>query len=260
MGRFTKLIKESNNKTNLATHPLFNADESKKKNYFQALVFVCVEDENFSDEEKEYLKISLVAMGLDVALFDEFEKFTQEPEEDELLELIERLKEFSDDEKFSFLVDVCVVAFKDGDFDDSEMELFEEYLEMLDMKEHKSTILYLSLIVNNKYINGVIIFYLADKERFNKFKYLFDLLKIDIEKELEKIIVNDDSEIIPYEIYAKYEDSEIQYCMKLQLKKDHFFSFTPVEKDLGEHTLVGIDEGILANIIDASSELAIKSR
>ena len=189
MGRFTKLLKEGNNKTNLATHPLFNADESKKKDYFQSLVFVCVEDENFSDEEKEYLKVSLTAMGLDESLFDEFEKFTQNSDEDELLELVKRLKEFSEDEKLSFMVDVCVVAFKDGDFDESEMELFEEYLEMLEMKEHRQTILYLAQILNEKDIDGAISFYTGQKEIFEKFRYMFELLKIDVAKEMKSAYV-----------------------------------------------------------------------
>lgn len=189
MGRFTKLLKESNNKINLATHPLFNADESKKKDYFQALVFVCVEDENFSDDEKEYLKISLIAMGLNESLFDEFEKFTQEPDEDELLALVDRLKEFNKDEKFSFLVDVCVVAFKDGDFDKSEMELFDEYLEILEMRESRQIILYLANIINTKDIDGAISFYTAQKEVFEKFSYMFELLGIDVEKEMKKIFV-----------------------------------------------------------------------
>lgn len=187
MGRFTKLIKENNNKTNLATHPLFNAEDSKKRDYFQSLVFVCVEDDNFSDEEKEYLKVSLVAMGLDEALFDEFEKFTQDSDEDELLALIDRLKEFTEDEKLSFLVDVCVVAFKDGEFDESEMELFEEYLEILEMKDSRQTILYLAKILNEKDIDGAISFSIGQKEIFEKFKYMFELLQIDVEKEMKKI-------------------------------------------------------------------------
>ena len=187
MGIFTKLLKKKKLGDTLTQHPIANLSDDVKKDYLQSLVVLATEDENFSDEEKDYIKMIIQASKLDDSLLDELETFANTPEESELIEFVSRLGDFDNDTKMSLLVDICIVAFKDGDFSSEEMELFDEYLDILGMQEHKQTLLYLADILNSKNIDNAVSFYTGQKEVFEKFKYMFDLLEIDPEEEVQKI-------------------------------------------------------------------------
>jgi len=80
-----------------------------------------------------------------------------------------------------------VIAFKDGEFDEAEQEMFSDYLEMLEITEQKNDIMYLSTALINKDIDLALSFYTAKKEMFEKYDYMFDMMDIDIEKELKAI-------------------------------------------------------------------------
>jgi len=187
MSKFKKAIKKKELESALSKHPLRELDEAIKKDYVKGLVFVAIEDENFSEEEKSYITSLMQNIGVDEALLSEFEAFAKEPSEDEILAFMDRLKAFDEDLKINFLIEVIVISFKDGEFDESEQEMFNDYVEMLELEDAKDDIMYIALALVNKDIDLALALYTAKKEFFLKYDYMFDMLHIDIEKELQKV-------------------------------------------------------------------------
>jgi uncharacterized tellurite resistance protein B-like protein len=184
MSRFKKAIKLKQLESTLSEHPLRELDEQVKKDYVKGLVSVALEDENFSQEEKAYILSMMRTIGLDVALLEEFTTFANDCEEEELLEFMDRLKAFDEDIKINFMIEVVVIAFRDGEFDESEKEIFFDYLDMLELKDKKDLIKWTALAVINKDTDLSLSLYTAKKEFFEKYAYMFD---IDIKKELEEL-------------------------------------------------------------------------
>jgi len=54
MSKFKKLIKKKEVEKALSQHPLKELPQEVKNDYIKGLVFIAVEDENFSEEEKLY--------------------------------------------------------------------------------------------------------------------------------------------------------------------------------------------------------------
>jgi uncharacterized tellurite resistance protein B-like protein len=187
MSKFKKAIKKKALASALAKHPLRELDEQVKKDYVKGMVFIAVEDENFSDEEKEYIKSLMQNIGLEESLLDELEAFANEPGEDEIHEFMERIQAFDENIKINFLIEVIVIAFKDGEFDESEQEMFDDYLEMFELTQKKDIIMYMALALVDKDIDLALSLYIADKEFFNRYDYMFDMVDIDIEKELNNV-------------------------------------------------------------------------
>jgi uncharacterized tellurite resistance protein B-like protein len=187
MSRFKKAVKKKELESALSKHPLKELESQVKNDYIKGLVFIATEDENFHEDERSYITALMTNIGLDTALLEEFETFASSCEEDELLSFMDRLKEFDEDIKLNFLIEVIVISFKDGEFDDSEQEMFDDYLDMLELTERKDDIMYMALALVNKDIDLALSLYTAKKEFFNKFDYMFDMLDIDIEKELNSL-------------------------------------------------------------------------
>jgi uncharacterized tellurite resistance protein B-like protein len=187
MSKFKKAIKKKELESALAKHPLRELSEDVKKDYVKGLVFVAIEDENFSSEEKEYIVSLMKNIGVDETFLDEFEAFAKEPGEDEIMEFMDRLKAFDEDIKVNFLIEVIVISFKDGEFDESEQEMFNDYIEMLELEDKKADIEYIAMALVNKDVDLALSLYTAKKEFFNKYDYMFDMLDIDIEKELKEL-------------------------------------------------------------------------
>jgi len=187
VSKFKKAIKKKELDSALTKHPLRELDEAVKKDYVKGLVFIAIEDENFSEEEKAYITSLMSNIGVDEALLSEFETFANEPDEDELLAFMDRIKAFDEDLKVNFLIEVILLAFKDGDFDDAEKEMFNDYVEMLELEEKKDDIMHLATALENKDIDLALAIYTAKKEFFMKYDYMFDMIYIDIEKELKDV-------------------------------------------------------------------------
>jgi len=187
MSKFKKAIKKKELESALAKHPLRELSEDVKKDYVKGLVFVAIEDENFSSEEGEYIVSLMKNIGVDERLLDEFEAFAKEPGEDEIMEFMDKLKAFDEDIKVNFLIEVIVISFKDGEFDESEQEMFNDYIEILELEDKKADIEYIAMALVNKDVDLALSLYTAKKEFFNKYDYMFDMLDIDIEKELNNL-------------------------------------------------------------------------
>lgn len=187
MSRFKQVIKKKELESALSKHPLREIDEQVKSDYVKGLVFVATEDGNFHEEEKNYVVSLMKNIGLDENLLEEFEAFSSGCQEEELLAFMDRLKGFQEDIKLNFLIEVVVIAFRDGEFDEKEQGMFDDYLEMLGLANQKDDIMYMALALVNKDIDLALSLYTAKKEFFNKFDYMFDMLDIDIEKELHSV-------------------------------------------------------------------------
>lgn len=187
MSKFKKAIKQKELESALTKHPLRELDENVKKDYVKGLVFIAVEDENFSEDEKSYITSLMSNIGVDEALLSEFETFANEPDEDELLAFMDRIKAFDEDLKVNFLIEVVLLAFKDGDFDEAEKEMFNDYIEMLEFEDKKDDIIYIATALENKDIDLALAIYTAKKEFFEKYDYMFKIIYIDIEKELKDV-------------------------------------------------------------------------
>ncbi|MDF1875214.1 TerB family tellurite resistance protein [Sulfurimonas sp. SAG-AH-194-I05] len=187
MSRFKKAIKKKELETALSKHPLRELSEDVKSDYVKGLVFLATEDENFNEDEKSYITSLMSNIGLDASLLAEFETFASECEEEELLAFMDRLKAFDEDIKVNFLIEVIVVSFKDGEFDESEQAMFDDYLEMLEVADKKDDIMYISLALVNKDIDLALAMYTAKKDFFNKYDYMFDMIGVDVEKELNDV-------------------------------------------------------------------------
>jgi len=187
MSKFKKAIKKKKLESAFSSHPLKELEEDVKNDYVKGLVFIAVEDENFSEDEKSYVTSLMSYIGVDETLLSEFETFANEPDEDELLEFMDRIKAFDNELKISFLIETILVAFKDGDFDDAEKEMFNEYVEMLELEEKKDDIMHIATALANKDIDLALAIYTAKKEFFEKYNYMFEMIDVDIEKELKEV-------------------------------------------------------------------------
>ena len=187
MSKFKKAIKKKKLESAFSSHPLKELEEDVKNDYIKGLVFIAVEDENFSEDEKSYVTSLMSYIGVDETLLNKFETFANEPDEDELLEFMDRIKAFDEELKISFLIETILVAFKDGDFDDAEKEMFNEYVEMLELEEKKDDIMHIATALANKDIDLALAIYTAKKEFFEKYNYMFEMIDVDIEKELKEV-------------------------------------------------------------------------
>jgi len=126
-------------------------------------------------------------IGVDESLIDEFKAFATDPDEDELMAFMERIKEFDTDVKVNFLIEVILIAFRDGEFDEGEQEMFNDYVDMFELEDTKDDIMYMALALVNKDIDLALSLYTAKKEFFLKYNYMFEMIGVDIEKELKKV-------------------------------------------------------------------------
>ena len=187
MSRFKKAIKKKELESALSKHPLKELDEQVKSDYVKGLVFIATEDENFDEDEKSYITSLMKNIGVDENKLSEYETFASDCEEDELLAFMDRLKAFDEDLKINFMIEVVVIAFKDGEFDEAEQGMFDDYLEMLEITDKKDDIMYLATALTDKNIDLALSFYTAKKEMFEKYDYMFDMLGIDVAKELKEL-------------------------------------------------------------------------
>jgi uncharacterized tellurite resistance protein B-like protein len=222
MSRFKKAIKKKELESALAKHPLRELDEQVKKDYVKGLVFIATEDENFDEDEIAYVVSLMKNIGLDEALLEEFTTFVSDCEEEELLEFMDRLKAFDEDIKINFLIEVVVISFKDGNFDDSEKEMFADYLDMLELKDKEDDIMYMATALVNKDTDLALSIYTAKKEFFLKYDYMFDMIDIDVEKELKTLYSwewvefrLDSGEVEDNNLVASKPVTAKQYCVYL---------------------------------------------
>jgi len=187
MSRFKEIMKNKNIKQALSKHPLVDADEQVKKDYLQGLVFVAFEDENFSEEEKDYLKLLMQHLDVDESMMDVFEAFANDGTGDELTAFTNRLGDFEERLKWAFMIEVRLMALKDGSYDEQEKAIFEDYIAMLSLNEDKATIEHIVHALQTNDMDRALSLYMAKTERIESLDYLFELLEMPLYDEMEKL-------------------------------------------------------------------------
>jgi len=222
MSKFKKVLKKEAVENAFHNHPVKNLESEVQEDYVKGLLFIAVEDETFDDEEKKYITSLMNNLGVDESKLSEFEAFAKDPDEDELIAFMDRLRAFEEDTRINFLIEAVVLAFKDGEFDESEQEMFDDYLEMLELTDKKELILHMAKALVDKNIDLALALYTADKEFFEKFDYLFDIADIDIEKELKDLYSWDwvkfkltDGEVEDNNLVAAKPVTTRQFCVFL---------------------------------------------
>ena len=115
MSKFKKVLKEKAIESALAKHPLRELDQQLKEDCIKGLIFTTVEDKTFSKEEKNHITSLMKKLEIDEAKLEEFESFAQEPDADELVAFMDRIKAFDKDTKINFLIEAVIFAFDDSE-------------------------------------------------------------------------------------------------------------------------------------------------
>jgi len=171
-----------------AKHPLAGAEAQVQQDYIQGLVFVALEDENFSQEEKDYMTQLMQKLDMDTSLLEGFESFASDAEDVAISDFMERLGAFDEGLKMNFMVEVVLLGFKDGDFDASEQAIFDDYGSMLGVdKDTARLVRQLAESIANQDMDMALSLYAAKKDVVEPLKYLFELVDMHIDDELAKL-------------------------------------------------------------------------
>ena len=124
-------IKEKNR---IINHPLAQKDIELKIHYLNGLALMMNVDDEISDSEKDFFLSLMEAFNLEKSVIDNFLDFAKEPENEQMRELMEELVK-SEIIKFSFMIDVFVMANRDGKYSNEEEELVEIFFKNLKFDE-----------------------------------------------------------------------------------------------------------------------------
>jgi uncharacterized tellurite resistance protein B-like protein len=183
-------------------HPCRDLDMEIKVHYLNGLALVAQEDGNFCEKEKEYLSILINSFELDKETLEEYVEFAQNPDEERLIEMMNVFA--TKDIKYNFMIDAMMVAQRDGNFDEAEQAIIEQYFEMFKITEDEAkdlTSLFEMFYVQDG--NGLFR-YFGKQDKYDTFlikkelfQYLVDYYKIDFEYELKE----DEKRILEFELF-----------------------------------------------------------
>ena len=109
-------------------HPCRELDQEVMVHYLNGLALITNEDEIVCEKEREYLEIIINSFGLSEDMLETFVNFAENPDEKLILDM---MKSFTTkDIKYNFMVDCMMIASIDGEFDESEKAIIEQYFEM----------------------------------------------------------------------------------------------------------------------------------
>ncbi len=170
-------------------HPARQLDLEQKFHYLNGLALVMLEDEKIEESEKEYLKTLLTSLDISEEHLDNLIEFAQSPSDEalkDMLKAIEEMKEL----KYVFLLDALVLANYDGNLDEDEKGLIEEFAKLLKIKKDVVEKLeYLEKLIRERDKLALYRFFLGkypfDVEIFN---YLLDFFKIKKEELLKEYV------------------------------------------------------------------------
>ena len=120
----------------IINHPVAKKNIEIKIHYLNGLALMMNVDEEISDEEKVFFLSLMQDFELEKSIIDNFFDFAKEPENEQIVELLEEIKK-DDFIKFAFMIDNYRIAYKDGKFSDEEKELIELFFEMLEFDKEE---------------------------------------------------------------------------------------------------------------------------
>ena len=120
-------------KINISNHPVSQESIELKMHYLNGLALMMNVDDDISGIEKDFFVSLIETFELSDSVIADFLKFAEEPENEQIIELLEELSK-SDIVKFSFIIDNYIIANRDGKFEKEEEELIVQYFELLNFE------------------------------------------------------------------------------------------------------------------------------
>ena len=127
-------------------HPVANESIEIKIHYLNGLALMMNVDDEISQTENYFISLLMEAFDITDSVMEDFLKFAQDPEDDDIEELFEELSK-TEEVKIWFIVDCYYMAKKDEVFREEEKALLDMFLEMLNFEEE--VIDYLSEIIKS---------------------------------------------------------------------------------------------------------------
>ncbi len=183
-------------------HPCRELDQEVMVHYLNGLALITNEDENICEKEKEYLSILINSFGLSEDMLETFVNFAENPDEKLILDMMQSFA--TKDIKYNFMVDAMMMASIDGNFDESEEAIIEQYFEMFKITTDEAKDLrYIYEMFYTQ--NGNALYRYFKKEDAKKpykikselFQYLLDYYQIDMAYELKE----DEKKILTFEFF-----------------------------------------------------------
>ena len=236
---------ENSKKHQIINHPVAQKNLELKIHYLNGIALMMNVDEEISYVEKEYFMSLIKAFGFNNSVIEDFIDFAQNPENEQIFELLEVLKE-NRYVKFSFIFDNLIIANKDGNLANEEKEMIELFFEMLEFNQeeideiyatfkeiqlplnYKKTYSNFSITKNMVFIKGGT--FLMGSNRNSEIESpihevtlnSFFLGKYQVtQKEWEKVVGNNPSKFLesdsPIETITWYD--AVKFCNKISIKE-----------------------------------------
>jgi len=183
-------------------HPCRELDQEMMVHYLNGLALITNEDGNVCEKEREYLEILINSFGLSEDMLETFVNFAENPDEKLILDMMQSFS--TKDIKYNFMVDAMMIASVDGEFDESENAIIEQYFEMFKItKKEAEDLRYIYEMFYTQNGNALFRYFgKQDKDDIFKikpenFQYLLDYYKIDMAYEL----IEDEKKILTFEFF-----------------------------------------------------------
>lgn len=178
-------------------HPCRELDQEIMVHYLNGLALVTQEDNTICEKEREYLSILINSFGLSEDMLETFINFAENPDEKLIIDMMQSFA--TKDIKYNFMVDCMMTASIDGNFDENEEALIEQYFEMFKItKKEAKDLRYIYEMFYTQ--NGNALYRYFKRNEYIKvelFQYLLDYYKIDMAYEL----VEDEKKILTFEFF-----------------------------------------------------------
>jgi len=242
-------------------HPCRELDQEVMVHYLNGLALITNEDENVCEKEREYLSILINSFGLSEDMLETFVNFAENPDEKLILDMMQSFA--TKDIKYNFMVDAMMVANIDGNFDENEEALINEYFEMFKITKDEAKDLKSIFEMFYAQDGNALYRYFGKQDKYDTFlikkelfQYLIDYYKIDMVYELKE----DEKKILEFEFFKPTFNNglmklvgakeittkavnNVQFCI--------FLNFKSLFKEMeiyGDNTLVNVkDKKLLLN-------------
>ena len=178
-------------------HPCRELDQEVMVHYLNGLALITNEDETVCEKEREYLSILINSFGLSEDMLETFVNFAENPDEKLILDMMQSFA--TKDIKYNFMVDAMMIASIDGNFDENEEAIIEQYFEMFKITvDEAKDLRYIYEMFYTQ--NGNALYRYFKRNEYMKvelFQYLLDYYKIDMAYEL----VEDEKKILTFEFF-----------------------------------------------------------
>jgi len=183
-------------------HPCRELEQEQMIHYLNGLALITNEDETVCEKEREYLSILINSFGLSEDMLETFVNFAENPDEKLILDMMQSFA--TKDIKYVFMVDAMMIASIDGNFDENEKAIINEYFEMFKITPDEAKDLrYIYEMFYTQ--NGNALYrYFGKQDKYDiflikkeLFEYLIDYYKIDFTYELKE----DEKKILTFEFF-----------------------------------------------------------